>query len=83
MTELAVCVGSACHVKGAQNVVCTFRHLIEEHGLGDKIEFKATFCMKMCAQEGVSVMLNGKEYNIEPESARTFFRENVIPATLA
>ena len=43
MTKLSVCVGSACHIKGAQNVVYTFRHLIEENGLLDKIEFKATF----------------------------------------
>lgn len=80
MTELSVCVGSACHVKGAQNVVSSFRHLIEEYGLGDKIEFKATFCMKLCRKSGVSVVLDGREYNIPPETARDFFRETVVPA---
>ncbi len=80
MTELSVCIGSACHVKGAHNVVQTFRHMIEEYNLGDKIEFKATFCMRMCSKSGVSVMLNGVEYNIPAETARDFFRDTVLPA---
>ena len=41
-------------------MVYTFRHLIEENGLLDKIEFKATFCMKQCSCDGVSVKLNDK-----------------------
>jgi hypothetical protein len=80
MTELAVCIGSACHIKGAHNVVQSFRHLIEEYKLDDKIEFKATFCMRMCRKSGVSVTLDGVEYNIPAETARDFFREKVLPA---
>ena len=72
--------GQRRHIKSAQNVVSSFRHLIEEYGLNDKIEFKATFCMKLCRKSGVSVVLDGKEYNIPPETARDFFREKVIPA---
>lgn len=82
MTELSVCVGSACHLKGAQNVVYTFRHLIDEYGVVEKIELKAHFCMKMCACEGVSVRFDGKAYSIQPEQARAFFRENVLPVVL-
>lgn len=80
MTELSVCIGSACHLRGAQNVVQTFQHMIEEYSLNDKIDFKATFCMRMCGQKGVSVTLNGEKFNIPSTSAREFFREKVLPA---
>ena len=35
MTELRVCIGSACHLNGARNVIASFRHMIEEHDLHD------------------------------------------------
>lgn len=79
MTELSVCIGSACHVRGAQNVVQTFQHLIEQYGLGDKIELKANFCVRMCSKSGVSVTLNGEKTNIPAETAREFFEKNVLP----
>ena len=81
MIELRVCIGSACHLNGAHNVVATFQHLIEEHKLHDKINLLASFCMKDCAQEGVAVSLNGEEIRILPADARRFFREKVMPLT--
>lgn len=81
MTELSVCIGSACHLKGAHNVVATFQHLIEEYDLHDEIDFKASFCMKQCHSSGVSVMINGEKHNIPAENARTFFKEKVLPLT--
>lgn len=52
MTELVVCIGSSCHVRGAYNVLQTFQHLIEEHNLHGRIELKAAFCMKECYRQG-------------------------------
>lgn len=80
MIELSVCIGSACHLKGAHNVVATFQHMIEEYDLHGKIDFKASFCMRQCHSSGVGVMLNGEKYNIPAESARTFFKEKVLEA---
>ncbi|MEZ4358505.1 MAG: (2Fe-2S) ferredoxin domain-containing protein [Eubacteriales bacterium] len=80
MTELRICIGSSCHLKGSYNVLQTFRHLIEEEKLYDKIELKATFCMKECHRPGVSVTLNGENYSIPAESAREFFKTKVLPA---
>ncbi len=79
MTELSVCIGSACHLNGAHNVIQTFQHMIEELGLNDKIDFKATFCMRKCGNKGVSVTLNGVVTRITAEEAREFFREKVVP----
>lgn len=81
MLELRVCIGSACHLNGAHNVVATFQHLVEEHKLHDKINLLASFCMKECAQEGVAVSLNGEQTRILPEESRRFFREKVLPLT--
>ena len=79
MTQLSVCIGSACHLKGAYNVISTFQHLIEENRLHDRIAFAATFCTKECHKPGVSVTLNGTKHVIAAEDARRFFREEVLP----
>ena len=54
MTQLSVCIGSACHLKGAYNVISTFQHLIEERGLHEKIAFSAKFCTKECHKPAAS-----------------------------
>ena len=79
MIELSVCIGSACHIKGSRSIVATFQHLIEEYKLNDKIDFKAAFCMRECHQNGVCVSINGEKSTIVPESARSFFKEKILP----
>ena len=79
MVELRVCIGSSCHLNGAHNIIATFQHLIEEGNLYDKVKFEASFCMHQCAKCGVSVSVNGETYRVEPEMARTFFKETVLP----
>ena len=80
MTELSVCIGSACHLKGAYNVISTFQHLIETNNLHDKVAFSAKFCTKECHKPGVAVALNGNKSVIAAEEARKFFQEQVLPA---
>ncbi len=79
MIELNVCIGSACHIHGSHNVVASFQHLIEKYNLHDKVMLKGAFCMKECSAAGVAVSLNGKTERIAPETARTYFKENVLP----
>jgi len=83
MIQLTVCIGSACHLKGAYNVISTFQHLIEANNLHDKVEFAAAFCRKECHKPGVSVTLNAVAHHIAAEEARTFFQEHVLPMALA
>jgi len=80
MVNLSVCIGSSCYVNGSHNVVQTFLHMIEDNGLNDLIEFKATFCMGNCKKEGVSVCLNGEIFRIDALKAREFFTDKVMPA---
>lgn len=51
---LKVCVGSSCHLKGSYDVIETFKRLIAERGLGDRIELRACFCLNRCS-DGVAV----------------------------
>ena len=78
MIEISVCIGSSCHLKGSYNVIQTLQQLIEAEGLHGKIEMKAQFCMRQC-QNGVSVSLDGTPHSVSPETAREFFRTEVLP----
>lgn len=81
MVELSVCIGSSCHLKGAYNVIQIFQQMIEENTLHNKIELKATFCLRECSSPGVAVTMNGEGHHITPEEAREFFRVNIMPLT--
>lgn len=78
MSEVKVCIGSACHVKGSYNIIQSFQQLLEEHKKHDEVELKAQFCMKRCEHDGVCVSVDEVKYNILPENAREFFRKTVL-----
>ena len=76
--KITVCIGSSCHIKGSRQVVTQLQYLIEQHGLGDKVELGGTFCMNKC-QQGVCVTVDGKLFSVSPETVGSFFEEQVIP----
>ena len=78
MTEVIVCVGSSCHIKGAKRVVEGLAKLIKEKGLEEEIRLSGSFCMGRCVEDGVSVKVNGEIFFVEPESVEKFFNESVI-----
>lgn len=57
MIDINVCIGSACHLKGAYNVITNLKKLIEEKELENQIEVKAAFCLGECTK-AVSVKIN-------------------------
>ncbi|WP_432662742.1 NAD(P)H-dependent oxidoreductase subunit E [Wukongibacter baidiensis] len=57
MLEINVCIGSACHLKGAYNVISNLQKIIKEKELEKKIEVKAAFCLGECTK-AVSVKLD-------------------------
>lgn len=77
MTELKVCVGSACHLKGSYDVIETFKYLIRESNVTNQVEIKAAFCLGHCT-EAVSVSLDGTIYSVTPENAAEFFDKYVM-----
>mgnify|MGYP002748748767 FL=1 len=74
--EIYVCIGSSCHVKGAGQVLDTFREQLKEKNLGDKVELAGKFCIGKCT-EGVCVTVDGELFSVEPKSAKKFFEKEV------
>ena len=65
--EIKICMGSACHIKGAPDLVQAFQKEIEERGLSEKIKLMGCFCKKHCLQ-GVNVEINNIIYgHVKPE----------------
>ncbi len=75
--KVTVCIGSSCHLKGSRQVVEEFQRLIAGNGLKDSVELGGTFCMGNC-QKGVCVTVDDTIYSVSPETAETFFNENVL-----
>lgn len=83
MINIRVCVGTSCHLNGGYNVISSFQHMIEEYDLHDKVALEASFCMKECSKSGAAVTVNDEKYRVEPEKARSFFKEKVLPLTIS
>ena len=54
MITVSVCLGSACHLKGANGVLEAFLALIEKHQAQASVQMAGSFCQGRCT-EGVVV----------------------------
>lgn len=77
MADLKICVGSACHLKGSNDVIEIFKHCVHSREVSDKVVIKAAFCLGHCT-EAVSVCFNDKIYSINTDTAENFFDEVVM-----
>ncbi len=76
--KLTVCVGSACHLKGAPHVMEQLQTLIAEKNVSDKVELAASFCTGHCQENGVCVSLDGEYFAVTPDTAPSFFETEVL-----
>lgn len=75
-----ICVGSACHIKGSQDIVEMFKAEIENRHLEDEIILAGSFCLGKCNRVGVTVSVNDDVYvGVTKESFSEFFKEHVLP----
>ena len=75
---IQVCIGSACHRRGSYDVKRTFENLIAQHGLGDRVQLQAAFCLGHC-EAGVSVAIDGEVVTgVTPQSAAQVFQARVL-----
>lgn len=74
--KVTVCIGSSCHIKGSRQVVEQLQSLIEENGLGDKVELGGTFCLGNC-QQGVCVTVDDAFHSVSPETVGEFFANEI------
>lgn len=80
MSDLKICVGSACHLKGSNDVIEIFKYCVLSRNVMDKVIIKAAFCLGHCT-EAVSVSYNEKIYSININNAENFF-DNVVMKTI-
>ena len=75
---IQVCVGSACHLKGAYNVINTLQNLINEYNLQEKVTLKAAFCLGQCTS-AVSVQIDdSRVISVADSGVEQFFNEFVL-----
>ncbi|MDK2799100.1 MAG: hypothetical protein PWP27_661 [Clostridiales bacterium] len=78
MLTIDVCIGSACHLKGAYNVINKLMELIDKKNLGDKVSVKAAFCLGECTK-AVSVRVdNDTVYSVNEKTLEDFFNEVIM-----
>lgn len=76
MTDIQVCIGSVCHLKGSYEIINRLNSLISDNGLTDQYKVKAAFCLGNCAG-AVCVKLREEIYTVLPETVEKFFEDNV------
>ncbi|OFI07257.1 NADH dehydrogenase subunit E [Clostridium acetireducens DSM 10703] len=77
MINVEVCVGSACHLKGAYNVINKLQKLIDNKGLKNKVTVKAAFCLGNCTN-AVSVKINNEGVlSVSEDNVEEFFEKNI------
>lgn len=74
-----ICVGSSCHLQGAEKIVQVFQELIKNQSLDVEVELKGSFCLGTCSNKGVAVSVNDEDSIIPASKAESFFLQNVVP----
>jgi len=77
MKTINVCVGSACHLKGAYQVVNRLQRIVEEKKLEDFFVIKAAFCLGHCTN-AVSVRVDeGAVFSLTENGVEDFLKEQL------
>lgn len=79
MVKVSICVGSACHMKGAHATTQLFQQELDKLGLSQQVELSASFCMGEC-KNGPCVRVNGvKFYHVDQDRVASLVREEILP----
>lgn len=78
--EIAVCVGSSCHVRGSRSVLKRFVEIIEVENLEDEVTLVGSFCMERCG-EGTNWRFNDEDVtSTSAEEAEETLRSKLAAA---
>lgn len=78
MLVIHVCIGSACHLKGAYNIIDRLQQLIVDNRVEDQVTVKAAFCLGECSK-AVSVRVgDGEVTSVHLDNLELFFRQQVL-----
>ena len=74
--QIAICVGSSCHLKGSHQLVERFQKEITARKL-----LSGCFCTGKCNREGVTIVIDGVTHTgVTPENFDGFFETHVLLA---
>lgn len=74
---ITICIGSSCHLKGSREIVQLLEKLISFHKLEEQVELNGSFCMGQC-MKGVCVKVDEDLFSLSPDTAESFFKEQVL-----
>ena len=81
MLVVQVCVGSACNLKGSQDIIEMLQKAVEKHHLEDDVVLTGSFCIGKCNRVGVTVQVNDDVHiGVTKENFNEFFREHILSA---
>jgi NADH:ubiquinone oxidoreductase subunit E len=79
MVIVQICVGSACHLRGSQEIVELFQKEIQERGLEDEVMLCGSFCIGKCSPVGVTVQVDDDIYvGVTPAGFKEFFADKIL-----
>ena len=83
LITVSVCLGSACHLKGAHGVLDAFLALIEKHQAQAQVQMSGNFCQGRCT-EGVVVQIGDLLLtNVSKDQVHQLFTKYVLNGELA
>ena len=79
MLIVQICVGSACHLKGSQDIVELMQKAVEANGLDGEVILTGSFCIGKCNRTGVTVQINDDVHvGVTREGFNEFFKTNIL-----
>ena len=75
--KVSICIGSACHLKGAREIIKEMQELVAKNGVGDKVDLNGAFCSGNCVN-GVCVTVDGELFSLSPENTESFFEKEIM-----
>lgn len=80
MLIVQVCVGSACHLKGSQDIIDMLQSAVKKHQLEDDVVLTGSFCIGKCNRVGVTVQVNDDVHvGVTRENFNEFFHTHILP----
>lgn len=74
-----VCVGSACHLKGSEQIVELLQEAMQEYHLERDVTLAGSFCIGKCNRVGVTVQVDDDIFTgITKETFNEFFKKNIL-----
>ena len=74
-----ICVGSSCHLKGAEKIVEMIQKAIADNHLETEVALAGSFCTGRCNRVGVTIQVDDDIYTgITPETFDEFFRDKIL-----